>query len=98
MLRWESPVPWTADAAVLDVQLRLPLAARRKTDFTLRLPNATFPADALRPEADDRFRVSFRFPVPTDTVRADLLWNGRVLASVPVQVLTPDELAGSFRR
>ena len=93
---WEAPVPWTADAAVLDAQLRLPLAARRKTDFALRLPNATFAADALRHEAGDRFRVSFRFPVPPDTVRADLLWNGRVLATVPVHVLTPDGFLASL--
>ena len=94
--RWESPVPWTADASVLDVQLRLPLAARRKTDFALRLPSATFPADALRAEAADRFRVSFRFPVPPDTVRADLLWNGRVLAMIPVHILTVSTFLASL--
>ncbi|MBP3955724.1 hypothetical protein J8F10_10565 [Gemmata sp. G18] len=94
--RWESPVPWTADAAVLDVLLRLPLSARRKTDFALRLPNATFSADALKPDSDDRFRVSFRFPVPADTVHGDVLWNGRVLATVPVHVLTPDRFLTSL--
>jgi hypothetical protein len=87
--RWETPVPWTADAAVVDVLLRVPMAARKKGDFALRLPFATFPADALRPDLDDRHRVTFRFPVPLDTVRGDLLWRGRVLASVPVHVLTP---------
>ena len=86
--RWESPVPWTADAAVVDVLLSLPVSARRKTDFAFRLPFATFPADAIRPDIDDRHRVTFRFPVPLDTVRGDLLWKGRVLASIPVQVLT----------
>ena len=87
--RWESPVPWTADAAVVVVLLRLPVYARRKTDFAFRLPFATFPADAIRPDLDDRCRVAFRFPVPLDTVRGDLLWKGRVLASIPVHVLTP---------
>ena len=87
--RWEPPVPWTADAVVVDVLLALPVAARRKTDFALRLPFATFPADALRPDADDRCRVTFRFPVPQDSLRADLLWKGRALASLPVNVLTP---------
>ena len=86
--RWEQPVPWTADAIVVDVLLRLP-ATVRKSDFALRLPFATFPADALRQDADDRHRATFRFPVPLDTVRGDLLWRGRVLASIPVQVLTP---------
>src|SRR5262245_34332198 len=88
-VRWESPVPWTADAVVIDVQLRLPFAARRKTDFAFRLPIATIPADALRPEVDDFHRVTFRFAVPPETLFGDLLWKGRVLASVPVPVLTP---------
>jgi hypothetical protein len=87
--RWELPVPWTADAAVVDVLLDVPVAARRKTDFAFRLPFATFPADALRPDADDRHRVTFRFPVPAETVRGDLLWRSRVLASVCVRVLSP---------
>jgi hypothetical protein len=88
--RWDPPVPWTADAALVDVLLQVPVSARRKTDFALRLPFATFPADALRPDADDRHRATFRFPVPLETVRGDLLWRGRVLASVTVHVLTPD--------
>lgn len=93
--RWESPVPWAADAAVLDVLLRLPPSARRKQDFALRLPFATFPADALRPDGDDRCRLAFRLPVPPEATRADLLWRGRVIADVPIPVLTPGEfLAG----
>ena len=87
--RWEIPVPWTADAAVIDVLLRLPAAARRKTDYAFRLPFATFPADTIRQDADDRYRVTFRFPVPAETVRGDLLWRGRVIANLSVQVLTP---------
>ena len=88
--RWDTPVPWTADAAVVDVLVRLPLAARRKTDFAFRLPFATFPADSIRPDLDDRCRVTFRFPVPLDTLRGDLLWKNRVLVSLPVHVLTPN--------
>jgi hypothetical protein len=95
MARWETPVPWTADVVVVDVLFRLPASARRKTDFAFRLPFATFPADAIRPDLDDRHRITFRFPVPLETVRGDLLWKGRVLASIPVQVLTPTSfLAG----
>jgi hypothetical protein len=87
--RWDSPVPWTADAAILDVLVRMPLSARRKADFALRLPFATFPADSIRPDLDDRCRITFRFPVPLDTLRGDLLWKGRVIATLPVHVLTP---------
>jgi hypothetical protein len=87
--RWESPVPWTADTAVVDVLMQLPASARRKLDFAFRLPFATVPADAMRPDSDDRYRVTFRFPVPLETVRGDLLWKGRVLATLPVHILTP---------
>lgn len=87
--RWESPVPWTADAVVIDVLFQLPAFARRKTDFAFRLPFATFPADGFRPDLDDRFRITFRFPVPLESVRGDLLWKGRAVASISVQVLTP---------
>src|SRR5262245_56446854 len=89
-LRWELPVPWTADAVVVDVQMRLPMSARRKTDFVFRLPAATVAADSLRPDLDDRHRVTFRFPVPSETVLGDLLWRGRVLAPLPIVVLTPN--------
>jgi hypothetical protein len=87
--RWESPVPWAADAAIIDVLFYLPTSARRKQDFSLRLPFATFPADSLRPDIDNRHRITFRFPVPQDSLHGDLLWKGRVLASVPIPVLTP---------
>lgn len=93
--RWESPVPWAADAAIIDVLFYLPAAARRKQDFSLRLPFATFPADSLRPDIDNRHRITFRFPVPQDSLHGDLLWKGRVLASVPIPILTPSTfLAG----
>lgn len=93
--RWESPIPWTADACVVDVLLRIPVASRRKTDFAFRLPFAALPADSMRPDTDDRCRVTFRLPVPHDSIRGELLWKGRILASVSVPVLTPSRfLAG----
>lgn len=93
--RWEAPVPWTADAVAVDVELRGPLFARHKPDFALRLPTATFPADALRP-GDDRFHVAFRVPVPSGPVTAELLWRGRVVARVPLEVLTPAAFLASL--
>ncbi|MDY3551657.1 hypothetical protein R5W24_000736 [Gemmata sp. JC717] len=89
--RWESPVPWTADAVALDVGFRGPLRARHKSEFALRTPSATFPADTIRPGGDDRFHVTFRFPVPPDSVSADLLWRGRVVETLLVPVLAPTQ-------
>lgn len=93
--RWETPVPWTADAAVLDVQFRGSARTRHKSEFALRLPSATFPADAVR-LADDRVHVTFRFPVPPDTQAAELLWRGRVIGTLPVPVLTPERFLATL--
>lgn len=94
--RLELPVPWAADAAVVEVVLRLPPAARRKVDFTLQFPNAPrVAAEAVRPEADDRHRITFRFPVPPTSVIAELQWKHQAVAPIPVPVLTANEfLAG----
>ncbi|MBY0458762.1 MAG: hypothetical protein K2V38_15605, partial [Gemmataceae bacterium] len=93
--RWESPVPWTADACLIEFRLRLSPTARRKTDFAFRLQSLTFPADALKPDGEF-VRVAFRVPVPAEAVRGDLVWKGRVLATIPVPVLTPDGFVGGL--
>ncbi|WP_439632056.1 hypothetical protein [Gemmata sp.] len=94
--RVEVPVPWAADAAVVEVVLRLPVAARRKVDFALQFPNAPrVAAEGLRAEAGDRFRITFRFPVPPTSAIAELQWKHQTVAPVPVSVLTANEfLAG----
>jgi hypothetical protein len=91
------PVPWSADAVTVEVQLRLPPAARRKTDFTLRFPDGErIPAEAVRQDAFDRHRVVFRFPVPRSTAPGELLWKSRVVAPVAVPVLTAEAFLGGL--
>jgi hypothetical protein len=95
---YDLPVPWNADAVVVEVQLRLPHAARRKTDFSLRLPgHEPIPAEALRPEVEDRHRLFFRFPVPPRSTTGELLWNHRFLSAVTIPVLTADEFRAGLR-
>src|SRR3954469_15008132 len=75
---YDLPVPWNADAVVVEVLLKLPPAARKKADFTLRLPGREpVTADALRPEADNRYRVLFRLPVPAATTEGEVLWKSK---------------------
>ena len=94
----EPPVPWNADAVVVEVNLRLPAAARRKADFTLRFPGRdAIPPEAMRAEADDRHRLLFRIPVPVATTARELLWKHHLLARVPVQVLTAEEFLSNLR-
>lgn len=95
---YDLPVPWNADAVVIEVLLRLPVAARRKTDFTLRLPGGEpIAAESLRPEADDRHRLLFRLPVPAKTTTGELLWKNRFLSRVVVPVLTSAEFLAGLR-
>lgn len=85
------PIPWAADAVTVEVVLRLPPAARRKTDFLLRFPGfESVPADAVRPDNGDRARVTFRFPVPRGTACGEFLWKHRPLTPVVVPVLSAD--------
>jgi hypothetical protein len=94
------PVPWNADAVVVEVLARLPPAARQRADFTLRLPGRDpVPADAVRPDDTDgtRHRVFFRLPVPPESVSAEVLWKHRLLATVPVAVLPADQFLANLR-
>ena len=95
---YDLPVPWNADAVVAEVLLRLPPAARRKTDFTLRLPGReAVAAESLRAEAGDRHRLVFRLLVPEATTAGELLWKNRFLARVPVAVLTEHAFLAGLR-
>jgi hypothetical protein len=95
---YDPPVPWNADAVVVEVLLRLPPTARRKADFALRLPgrDPVLP-EGLRPEADDRHRLTFRLPVPAASATGELLWKQRLLSRVGVPVLTADEFLAGLR-
>ena len=95
---YDLPVPWNADAVVVEVLARLPPAARRKADFVLRLPGRDpVPPEALRAEADDRHRLLFRLPVPAASAAGELLWKHHLLARVAVPVLTADEFLAGLR-
>jgi hypothetical protein len=83
------PIPWNAEAVLVEAQLRLRDSARRKADFELRVPGqAPLPADGLRrDEADDRHRLFFHFPPPPRTTTAELLWRGQSLGQLTLPVI-----------
>jgi hypothetical protein len=95
----EQPIPWNAEAVLVEALLRLPPAARRKADFTLRLPGVEpVAADSLRrEEADDRFRLTFRLPPPARTSFAEVFWHGRSLGSLTLPVLGAEEFLANLR-
>jgi len=78
----DQPIPWNAEAVLVEAQLRLPSAtSRRKADFLLRLPGQEpIIAEQLRRlENDERYRVSFRLPPPGVTVAAEILFRDHVV-------------------
>jgi hypothetical protein len=96
----DQPIPWTAEAVVVEALLRLPASTgRRKSDFTLCIPERPpAPADQLRRvEGEDLFRVSFRAHPPGASVSARVLFRDRVLGEVALPALGRDEFLRSLR-
>ena len=93
------PVPWCAEAVIVEALLRLPQAARKRGDFTLRVPGFDpIPADILKTdEVGQRHRLYFRFPVPKATGTAELLWKQHVLGRVEIPVVTPEQFLSELR-
>lgn len=100
LVLYDTPVPWNADAVVVEVLLRLPPAARHKADYTLRVPGREplLPESLRKDETDDRrYRVLFRLPVPLVSTPAELLWRHHLLATVPIPVLTLGDFLTNLR-
>jgi hypothetical protein len=96
----DQPIPWNAEAVLVEALLRLPPAAgRRKTDFSLRLPGQEpIVAEQLRrQDGDERYRVGFRLPPPGVTVAAEVLYRGRVLGQLTLPYLSRDEFVANLR-
>ena len=93
------PVPWCAEAVFVEALLRLPTAARKRGDFTLRVPGFDpIPADILKTdEIGQRHRLYFRFPVPKSTGTVELLWKQHVLGRVEIPVVTPEQFLSELR-
>ncbi len=96
----DQPVPWNAEAVLIEATLRLsPSQSRRKADFQLRLPGQPLcPAEQLRRvENDDRYRVSFRVPPPGATVNAELLFRDQPLGQLTLPFLSRAEFIQGLR-
>jgi hypothetical protein len=93
------PIPWNAEAVLVEALLKLPLAARRKVDFTLRLPGLPpIVAESIRKdESTDKYRLFFRLPVPPVSTKADLYWRHHRRGELELPVLTPDAFVRDLR-
>ena len=71
----DQPVPWNAEAVLVEALLRLPEpGGRRKADFHLRVPgHEPVPAESLRrQEHESRYRITFRVPPPSAAVTIEI--------------------------
>jgi hypothetical protein len=95
----EQPIPWNAEAVLVEASLRLPPSARRKTDFLLRVPfHEPFPAEQLRrQEKEDRYSVLFRIPPPGCVASAELLFRDHFIGQVGLPFLSRDEFLNGLR-
>jgi hypothetical protein len=95
----DQPIPWNAEAVLVEATLRLPTAARRKNDFLLRVPfHEPFVAEHLRRlESEDRYSIQFRIPPPGAPASAELLFREHVLGQLALPFLSRDEFLAGLR-
>jgi hypothetical protein len=96
----DQPIPWNAEAVVVEAALHLPPSARRKDDFSLRCSHwrQPIPADSLRrDEQDQRYHLFFRLPPPTHTLVVELCFRERTLETLMLPTLTAAEFLAGLR-
>jgi len=98
----DQPVPWSADAILVEAHVRLqPTAKRpRRTDFRLRLLDSgvDIPPESLRQGVDEfePSRLLFRVPVQTQTFAIQVLWREHSLGQMTLPVLSRDDFCKSL--
>jgi hypothetical protein len=94
------PVPWNADAVVLEAMLKIPATVPwRKSDFQVHIPGIppTGPHALTREDGGEKYRVQFRLPRLAETTWAEMVWRGQVLARTMIPVLRPDAFLDSLQ-
>src|SRR5262249_17692438 len=84
------PIPWNADAVIVECLARLPgTAARHKEEFVLRIPgHEPVPLDSLRREENQgRHRLFFRMLPPKQTTNAEVIWRHHRLNEITLPVV-----------
>ncbi len=87
------PIPWGAESVVVEALFRLPAQARRKSDFTLRLPGlSAIPAETLRKDdGTEKYRIFFRLMPPAVSTTGEVFWRHHSLGKVDLPVLNADD-------
>src|SRR5262249_47289413 len=84
------PIPWNADAVIVEANVRLPaISERKKEDFTLQFSTGAATAWAeivAQPNKQAPLRVFFRMPVPPQTCSAQVFWREHALGRVALPI------------
>jgi hypothetical protein len=94
------PIPWTAEAVIVEAVVRLPAGAgRRKEDFRVTLPGRPpVTAEQLRRvEGEDLYRAQFRLPPLGVSVVAEVSFRDRGLGQIALPVLSREEFLRDLR-
>ena len=106
-VRWEKaglvldalPIPWNADAVLVEANVRLPRGNTEKTDFALRLGEEASPLPAeliVRGEGRALSRILFRLPVPAQSARTRVHWREHPLGEIEIPVLERQAILDSL--
>ena len=89
----DQPIPWNAEAVLVEALLRLPspAPAGARPTILLRLPGQKLVAaeQLRRQEDDERYAIVFRLPPPTVTSSAEILYRTHVLGQLTLPFLEP---------
>ncbi len=98
----DQPIPWNAEAVLVEASLRLPTAdVRRPADYLLLVPERDpVVAEGVRKqEGDDaqRYSVTFRLPPPPRTQTVTLQWRGQDLGQLELPLLSREQFLEGLR-
>ena len=87
------PIPWNADAVLVETLVKLPASGRTRADMSLQLPDGEIiTPENLRAEgSENKFRVQFRLHTPPQTTLAKVFWRDKALGEVSLPVLDRNE-------
>src|SRR5438105_11312284 len=90
----DQPIPWNAEAVLVDALVRLPQSGqRRKSDFQLRVgrQEPIAPESMRRDEDSEHHRIVFRLVPPALPVTVELIYKEHQLGQLTLPILTREE-------
>jgi hypothetical protein len=96
----DQPIPWNAEAVVVEADVRLPIESpRRKADFQIYVPRheAIAPELLRRDEGKGAHQLLFRFAPPGQTVVAELGYRDHLLGTFTLPCLTKQDFVDNLR-